>query len=507
MRPELFRTLKTYDKRDLPKDLMAGLMVAIIALPLSIALGLQSGATLQQGILTAIVAGFCISAFGGSRYQIGGPTAAFVVIILGYLTDPDIGLAGLGLATVAAGVVLVILGFCRAGGLVRYIPYPIVIGFTAGIGVTLLVGQLRDLTGLTMPAGTGGSFVAKLGGIIQGLGTTNLWALAVGVTTVILIYLLPKLSKKLPAAFCAVIVATLATLALNTWADAGIATIGSTYGDVKAEFYTIDFSGLGGVSYGKLIVPALVIAFLCAIESLLSATVADGMTGAEHDPNQELVGQGVANIASALCGGLPATGAIARTAAGINNGAKSPLTGVFHALFLLVMYLVLMPVMTFIPLTGLAAILITVAIHMANFPLFVRLATFGVRDGVVLLATFLLTVFFDLTYGVIGGFILCCVLNLPGLFRLAKVGPDGTVRGKVHFLSVVGLCEYMTRQAGEGTAVELDLTDIDRMDVTAAERLGKLRRKLTAQGKDVKLKGLSGKAKARLERFEEEILR
>ncbi len=507
MRPELLRALKTYDKRDLPRDLMAGLMVAIIALPLSIALGLQSGATFQQGILTAIVAGFCISAFGGSRYQIGGPTAAFVVIILGYLSDPDIGFAGLGLATLAAGALLIVLGFCRAGGLVRYIPYPIVIGFTAGIGVTLLVGQLKDLTGLTLPAGTGSGFVAKLGGLAQGIGTTNPWALAVGAVTIALIYLLPKLSKKLPAAFCAVILATLATLALNTWAGAGIATIGSTYGDVKAEFYVMDFAGLGNVSYGKLIVPALVIAFLCAIESLLSATVADGMTGAEHDPNQELVGQGVANIASALCGGLPATGAIARTAAGINNGAKSPLTGVFHALFLLVMYLVLMPVMTFIPLTGLAAILITVAIHMANFPLFVRLATFGVRDGIVLLAAFLLTVFFDLTYGVIGGFMLCCLLNLPGLFHLAKAGEDGAVRGEVCFLSAVGLCEHLSRQAREGETVELDLSAVARMDVTAAERLGKLRRKLAAQGKTVTLKGLSGAAAARLERFEREVLK
>lgn len=515
MGPELFRALRTYDKKDLPRDLMAGLMVAIIALPLSIALGLQSADSLQRGILTAIVAGFFISLLGGSRYQIGGPTAAFVVIILGYVNDPAIGLTGLGLATVGAGVLLIILGFCRAGKLVRYIPYPIVIGFTAGIGVTLLVGQLKDLTGLTLPEGTGGGFVDKITGLARGAATTDWWTLGVGAVTVALIYLIPKLSKKLPAAFCAVVVATLVTLCLNAFAGAGIATIGSTYGDVKAEFFTIDLGGLGSVDYGKLVVPAIIIAFLCAIESLLSATVADGMTGAEHDPNQELVGQGAANIASALCGGLPATGAIARTAAGINSGAKSPLTGVFHALFLLVMYLALMPVMKFIPLAGLAAILITVSIHMANFPAFARLATFDVRDTVVLLATFLLTVFFDLTYGVVGGFVLACLVNLPNLVAPLKIGPEedtpqglrAGLEGKLCFLSVVKLCDYAEGQAQSHDRVILDFSTIESMDVTAAERLGKLERKLRARGKTLTLEGLAGPAWARYERFVKELLK
>ncbi len=515
MRPELFRSLKTYDKKDLPRDLMAGLMVAIIALPLSIALGLQSGATLQTGILTAIVAGFFISLLGGSRYQIGGPTAAFVVIILGYLTDPQIGFTGLALATVAAGVLLIILGFCKAGGLVRYIPYPIVIGFTTGIGVTLLTGQLKDLTGLTMPAGAGGNFVGKLVGCVQGAATIDPWTLAVGLGTVALIYLIPKLSPKLPAAFCAIVIATLAAAALNAFCAADIATIGSTYGDVKAEFNGIDLSGLGSVSFGKLVLPAFVIAFLCAIESLLSATVADGMTGAEHDPNQELVGQGVANIASALCGGLPATGAIARTAAGINNGAKSPLTGIFHALFLLVMYLVLMPVMKFVPLTGLAAILITVSIHMANFPVFLRLFTFGAKDALVLAATCLLTVFFDLTYGVIGGFLLCCVINLPALLSPAKVTGRETwadrvslrLAGKLSFLSVAAIQDRAAKEAEEVERVELELSGVSALDVTAMERLGKLSKKLAAKGKELTLVGLSPALDDRFARFRRELLK
>ena len=470
MKPELFRCLKHYDKKNLSHDLLAGLMVAIIALPLSIALGLQSGATLQTGILTAIVAGFFISLLGGSRYQIGGPTAAFVVIILGYLSDPAIGFTGLALATIGAGLLLVLLGLIRAGGLVRYIPYPIVIGFTTGIGITLLVGQVKDLTGLTMPAGAGSDFISKLSAYAQSIGTVNLWTLAVGALTIALIYLIPKLSKKLPAAFCAIIIATLVTLALDalTGGSSGIATIGSTYGDVRAEFKGIDLSGLGSLQFGKLILPAVIIAFLGAIESLLSATVADGMTGAEHNPNQELVGQGVANIASALAGGLPATGAIARTAAGINSGAKSPLTGIFHALFLLVMYLVLMPIMRYIPLTGLAAILITVSIRMASFPLFLRLTTFGVRDGIVLIVTCLLTVFFDLTYGVVGGFILCCLLNARNhaapVRVLSEEAQDDKLTmklgGNLYFISVNKLVDQASRRLESYDEVVLDLAQI-----------------------------------------------
>lgn len=516
MCPELFKALKHYDKKDLGADVLAGLMVAIIALPLSIALGIQSGATLQIGILTAIVAGFFISFLGGSRYQIGGPTAAFVVIILGYLQDPQIGFTGLAFATLGAGALLMILGFCRAGGLVRYIPYPIVIGFTTGIGVTLLTGQLKDLTGLTMPAGAGSGFLAKLGAYAQSLHTVNLWTLAVGCLTVALIYLIPRLSKKLPAAFCAILTATLVTLALDalTGGGAGIATIGSTYGEVRAEFPGMDLSGLSRIVPGKLVLPAVIIAFLCAIESLLSATVADGMTGAEHDPNQELVGQGVANIASALAGGLPATGAIARTAAGIGNGAKSPLTGVFHALFLLVMYVVLMPVMRFIPLTGLAAILITVSIRMANFPVFGRLTTFGVRDCAVLLCACALTVFFDLTYGVLGGFLLCCIINLSRLLRPAKVVSEEVrdevltvqVAGHLTFLSVSAVCDRVLDRGQSCRRVTLGLSGVESMDVTAAERLAKLEKKLKRQGVPLTLAGASPAVASGYGRFVRSVL-
>lgn len=517
MKPEFFNSIRHYDKKNLISDLMAGLMVAIIALPLSIALGLQSGSTLQVGIITAIVAGFFISFLGGSRYQIGGPTAAFVVIILGYLTDPEIGVAGLAIATIAAGVLLIAMGYLKAGGLVRYIPYPIVIGFTTGIGITLLTGQLKDLFGMTLPAGAGSEFIEKIAAYIESIGTTNLWTLAIGVITIALIYLIPKINKKLPAAFCAIIVATLLTMAIDaiTGGQAGIATIGSTYGDVKAEFYVIDLSSIANVNAGKLIVPALIIAFLCAIESLLSATVADGMTGANHNPNQELVGQGVANIASALAGGLPATGAIARTAAGINNGAKSPLTGIFHALFLLIMYVVLMPVVKFIPLAGLAAILITVSIHMANFPVFLRLATFGIRDSIVLIVTCLLTVLFDLTYGVIGGMILCSVLNAQNLVKPARIvseqetedGLTAKVEGRICFISVNKLYDYIAKKAAACDHITLDLETIERIDVTSAERLSKLDKKLAKQGKTLAFIHSNTAVQSRYDRFIREILK
>lgn len=276
----------------------------------------------------------------------------------------------------------------------------------------------------------------------------------------------------------------------------------------------MDMSGLGSVSMGKLIAPACVIAFLCAIESLLSATVADGMTGTAHDPNQELVGQGVANIASAVMGGLPATGAIARTAASINNGAKSPLAGIFHAVFLLVMYVVLMPVVKFIPLTGLAAILITVSIRMANFPVFLRLIPFGVRDGIVLIVTCMLTVFFDLTYGVIGGFVLCLAINAHNIMHHAKVAEARTegervtlmLNGAVYFLSVNSIVDQINKHAAEHDEIAIDMNGVSRVDVTSAERLSKLGMGLKRRGKSLTFINANGAVSGRCERFAREIL-
>ena len=462
-----------------------------------------------------IVAGFFISLLGGSRYQIGGPTAAFVVIILGYLQNPDIGVSGLAIATVAAGVILIILGYLKAGSLVRYIPYPIVIGFTTGIGITLMTGQLKDLLGLTLPDGTGSEFLHKIAAYAENISTVNFYTLLVGAVTIALIYLLPKVSKKIPASFVAILAATLLTLLIDflTGGASNISTIESTYGNVKAEFKLIDLSGIANVKIPSLIMPAVVIAFLCAIESLLSATVADGMTGSTHSSNQELVGQGAANIFSALLGGLPATGAIARTAAGINNGAKSPLTGIFHALFLLVMYVVLMPVVKFIPLTGLAAILITVSIKMANFPVFIRLSTFGIRDTIVLIVTCLLTVIFDLTYGVIGGFALCLILNARNIIKPVKIteekaeGKTLTLKaeGRVYFISVCRLIDRIEKSAADFDEFILDFKNIDRIDVTSVERLAKLDKALNRTGKNLKIINGAAAVDHRYTRFVNEI--
>ena len=300
MKPKLFESLKNYGKKDLCSDLMAGLMVAIIALPLSIALGIQSvpadvsSRGIQFGIITAIVAGFFISALGGSKHQVGGPTAAFVVILFGYLANPEIGVLGLIIAGIMAGVILLLMGFFKVGSIMKFFPYPITIGFTTGIGVTLLIGQIKDFCGFTNVNGT--ETLEKILSYIENIGSFDLATFFVGAIGLACVVGIPKISKKIPAAFVALIVCTLVTALLNGFANTNIATIGSKYGEVKAGFFPADFSGISNVNFGALIVPAIVIAFLCAIESLLSATVASGMTGEPFDANQELVGQGVANI-------------------------------------------------------------------------------------------------------------------------------------------------------------------------------------------------------------------
>ena len=373
MKPELFNSLKNYKKSNLLNDLLAGLMVAIIALPLSIALGIQSvpetvsSNGIQFGIITAIVAGFFISALGGSRFQIGGPTAAFVVILYSYIANPDIGILGLAIAGIMAGVILILMGFLKVGSVMRFFPYPITIGFTTGIGITLLVGQIKDLCGFT----SGGTeAIEKIISYFENISSFNIATFGVGLVGLACVIIIPKINKKIPSAFVALILCTIITLIINQFAGTSVATIGSKYGDIRAGFFPIDFSSIESVKFSALIVPAIVIAFLCAIESLLSATVAAGMTNTSFNTNQELVGQGVANIFSSLLGGLPATGAIARTAAGIENGAKSPLTGVFHAVFVLLMYFALMDVVKYIPLCVFSAILISVAINMSRFKLF-----------------------------------------------------------------------------------------------------------------------------------------
>ncbi len=475
-KPRILTNFKGYTKQDFMHDLLAGLLVAIIALPLSIALGIQSGATLQQGIITAIVAGFLISALGGSNFQIGGPTAAFVVILLGYIGTTGIGYLGLAIATIFAGVILILLSIFKVGGLVKYIPYPIVIGFTTGIGITLFVGQLKDFLGITVTGSTE-TFIEKIVSYGSALGTTNIAALIMGACSVAMIMLLPKLNKKLPAAFITCIVMTLISLLINNYTTATIPTIGSVYGEVEATFSFISFADIGSVQFTSLIMPAIVIAFLCAVESLLSCTVADGMTGTKHDSNQELFGQGVANICSAVAGGLPATGAIARTAANINNGAKTSFSGMFHALFLLLMYIVLMPAMQLVPLTTLASVLMVVSLNMSNFKLFGRLTKFTIKDTIILLATCILTILFDLTYGVIGGMLLTLLMQAMALKQGIKLSTEGTVitvKGNINFVSVQKILKEINNIQINCNEITLDFGGVVSLDATSAERLSKM---------------------------------
>lgn len=508
MKPQLFSSLKGYTKKQLFGDLTAGLMVAIIALPLSIALGIQSvpqsvsNNGIQFGIITAIVAGFFISALGGSRHQIGGPTAAFVVILYGYLANPEIGILGLALAGIMAGVILIAMGYLKAGNVMKFFPYPITIGFTTGIGITLLIGQIKDLCGFEA---SGTEAIHKLISYVENIKTFDLATFGVGALGLISVIVIPKISKKIPSAFVALILCTGLTLIFNNLLGAEVATIGSTYGEVKAGFFPIDFSGISSVKFSALIVPSIVIAFLCAIESLLSATVASGMTGAAYNANQELVGQGVANICSSLLGGLPATGAIARTAAGIENGAKTPLTGMFHAIFVLIMYFALMGVMQYIPLAVFSAILISVAINMSRFPLFIKLLRFGVRDVIVLVVTCVLTVVFDLTYGVLGGVLVTFIVNAKNLFKGVKIEKQDEktlkVKGVLYFINANKLIDKASEVFENSDKLIIDLSETESIDETAMEKLVAFNKKIKALNKDIDLVNYNEKIKKRFDKF------
>lgn len=512
MKPELFNSLKNYKKKYILNDLLAGLMVAIIALPLSIALGIQSVPSevsqngIQLGIITAIVAGFFISFLGGSKFQIGGPTAAFVVILYGYLLDPEIGILGLAISGIMAGGILILMGLLRVGNVMKLFPYPITIGFTTGIGVTLLIGQIKDLCGL-MPEGATEA-IHKVINYGKAINTFNIWTFLVGAIGLLLVIIIPKINKKIPSALVAILVCTLFTLLFNNVANANIATIGSTYGEIKAGFFPVDFSLVGNLQFSKLIMPAIVIAFLCAIESLLSATVAGGMTGTTFNPNQELLGQGVANIFSSLLGGLPATGAIARTAAGIENGAKSPLAGMFHALFLLIMYFALMGVLGFIPLCVFASILISVAINMSRFPLFIKLTRFGIRDTIILLVTCLLTIIFDLTYGVLGGVAITILLNIGSMrtgLKLTQTQEENKyiveANGALYFANANKLINMLSKEIENVDTFVIDFKDVTRIDETALEKLSSFNKSLKKKDKSLEIINQNEMVKKRFDKF------
>lgn len=349
--PRLVSELRHYNKEKLAADLMAGLIVGIVALPLAIAFGIASGVSPSQGILTAIIGGFIVSALGGSRVQIGGPTGAFIVIIYGIVSNPNLGLPGLMLATMLAGAFLILLGVCRLGTIIKFIPYPIVVGFTSGIAVTIFTTQIKDLFGLQTEK-LPGDFLSKWGIYFQHFDTLDWVTTAVGILSIVIIALTPKVSKKIPGSLVAIILMTVGVYFLNAHTNFHVTTIGDQFGEIKASIPSLQVPNLSWENVKGLFPTAMVIAVLGAIESLLSATVADGVCGDHHNSNQELIGQGVANICTPLFGGIPCTGAIARTMTNINNGGRTPVAGIVHAIVLLVIFLVLMPLAAYIPMSA-----------------------------------------------------------------------------------------------------------------------------------------------------------
>lgn len=382
-----------FSKEQFFKDLIAGIIVAIIALPLSIALGISSGVSPEKGLITAIIAGFIISLLGGSRVQIGGPTGAFVVIVFGIIQNH--GVDGLIIATFMAGIILVLFGLLRFGSLIKYIPYPITVGFTSGIAVTLFSTQVKDFLGLSMTK-TPSEFIPKWEAYISHMNTTNLYTLAIGLLALIILIFWPKINKKIPGSLIALIVTTLVVFIFNL----PVATIGSQFGKISSNIPMPHIPNLNLNTLKALIGSAFTIALLGGIESLLSAVVSDGMIGDKHNSNAELIAQGIANMGSSLFGGIPATGAIARTAANVKNGGRTPISGIVHSITLLLIMLVFMPLAKFIPLTTLSAILIIVSYNMSEWRTFKAILKAPKSDIAILLTTFFLTVLFDLVIAI-----------------------------------------------------------------------------------------------------------
>ena len=429
-KPKLFSMLKDYDRKQLTTDLLAGIIVGIVALPLAIAFGIASGVTPEKGIITAIVAGLIVSVFGGSKVQIGGPTGAFIIIIYGIIQQ--YGFEGLTIATLLAGVFLIMFGVLHLGTIIKYIPYPIVVGFTSGIALTIFTTQIKDLFGLTM-ASVPSDFIEKWIAYIGSLPTIDCWSAAVGIGSVAVIALWPKLAnlspltshlsllRKLPGSLIAIIVMTIAALLLKQYA--GVMTI-ETIGDrfsISNQLPGAQVPELTWDVVKGLVSPAITIAILGAIESLLSATVADGVIGDRHNSNTELIAQGLANLASPIFGGIPATGAIARTMTNINNGGRTPVAGIIHAAVLLLIFLFLMPLAQYIPMACLAGVLVIVSYNMSGWRSFLSIMKNPKSDVIVLWVTFLLTVIFDLTIAIEVGLICACLLFMRRMAETTDV--------------------------------------------------------------------------------------
>ena len=418
--PKLFELFRNYSKTDFSTDLMAGIIVGIVALPLAIAFGIASGVTPEKGIITAIVAGFIISLLGGSKVQIGGPTGAFIVIIYGIIQE--YGIEGLTVATLMAGILLVLMGGFKLGAVIKFIPYPIIVGFTSGIAVTIFTTQIADVFGLNFDGEkVPGDFIGKWLVYARHFDTVNWWNALVSFVSIFIIAITPKFSKKIPGSLIAIVVVTLAVYLMKVYG--GITTI-DTIGDrfsIQAQLPEAVVPALDWEAVKNLFPVAVTIAVLGAIESLLSATVADGVIGDRHHSNTELIAQGIANIVSPIFGGIPATGAIARTMTNINNGGRSPIAGIVHAGVLLLILLFLMPLAQYIPMACLAGVLVIVSYNMSGWRTFLALMKNPKSDVTVLLITFFLTVIFDLTVAIEVGLLIACVLFMKRVMETTEI--------------------------------------------------------------------------------------
>jgi sulfate permease, SulP family len=413
-RPKLFDTLKNYNHQQFARDIIAGGIVGLVALPLAIAFAIASGVTPEKGLYTAVIAGFIISALGGSRVQIGGPTGAFIVIVYGIVQVN--GVNGLIIATFMAGAMLILMGFAKLGSVIRFIPYPLIVGFTSGIALIIFSSQMKDFLGLHMgqvPA----DFLLKWNGYLENLHSVNLYAVPISLSTVLIILLWPKVTRKIPGS----VVAIVATTAVMQWLHLPVETIGSKFGKIPSSFPLPAIPHLDLKTIRSLVQPAFTIALLGGIESLLSATVADGMIGGNHKSNTELIAQGIANIFSAVFGGIPATGAIARTATNVKNGGRTPVAGIIHSVTLLFIMLFVGQWAALIPMATLAGILVVVSYHMCEWKSFVSVLKGPGSDVAIMVTTFLLTVLVDLTAAIEIGIVLAAFLFMRQMIQFSDV--------------------------------------------------------------------------------------
>lgn len=510
LKPKLFTTLKDYSKKQFTSDLTAGVIVGIVALPLAIAFGIASGVTPDKGLITAVIAGFIISFLGGSRVQIGGPTGAFIIIVYGIIQQ--YGTNGLIIATIMAGVILVIMGVARFGSIIKFIPHPVIVGFTSGIALIIFSTQIKDFLGLnieTLPS----EFFARWIAYSQNTISLNYWAFIIGAISLIIIIIFPRITHRIPGSIVAIIISTLLVQLFHLPVD----TIGSRFGEIPSSLPTPTFPDVDFETIRNLISPATTIALLAAIESLLSAVVADGMIGGRHRSNMELIAQGAANIVTPLFGGIPATGAIARTATNIKNGGRTPVAGIVHAIVLLLIMLFFGSWAKLIPMPTLAAILIVVAYNMSEWRSFAEIFKYPKSDIAVLLTTFGLTVIFDLTIAIQIGMILAVLLFIRRMAMVTNVGiitrelkdeeevtdvnsiqnkkvPDGVevfeITGPFFFGAVSKFRDAVRIVENPPKIIIIRMRDVPAIDSTGIHALGQLLKETKRHGTHLVLSGV-----------------